>query len=67
MTLPGDIQNSRRTIILALIVALAVVLHRLDALIPLPSPWIKLGLANVMTLVTLIFFGFRDALSVTVL
>ena len=67
MTLPEEIQTSRRTIILSLIVAIAVVLHRLDALIPLPSPWIKLGLANVMTLVTLIFFGFRDALTVTLL
>ena len=67
MTLSGKTLTSRRIIILSLIVALAVVLHRLDALIPLPSPWIKLGLANVMTLVTLIFFGFRDALTVTLL
>jgi heptaprenyl diphosphate synthase len=67
MTLPGKIQTNRRIIILSQIVALAVVLHRLEMLIPLPSPWIKLGLANVMTLVTLIFFGFRDALSVTLL
>ena len=67
MTLPGETQTSRRIIVLSLIVALAIVLHRLDALIPLPSPWIKLGLANVMTLVTLIFLGFRDALTVTLL
>ena len=53
--------------ILSLIVALGVVLHRLEILIPLPSSWIKLGLANVMTLVTLIFFGLRDAVMVTLL
>ena len=58
---------NRRIAILSLIVALGVVLHRLETLIPLPAPWIKLGLANVMTLVTLIFFGLRDAVTVTLL
>ncbi|MBT6600255.1 MAG: Gx transporter family protein [Nitrospina sp.] len=67
MTLTGKIQTNRRIYLLSFIVALAVVLHRVDALIPLPNPWIKLGLANVMTLITLIFFGFRDALMVTLL
>ena len=67
MIAPELIQPNRRITILALIVALGVVLHRLEALIPLPSPWIKLGLANVMTLVTMVFMGFRDALAVTLL
>ena len=67
MAKPEIMQPSRRITILALIVALGVVLHRLEALIPLPSPWVKLGLANVMTLVTLVFLGFRDALTVTIL
>ena len=67
MAVPELIQTNRRITTLALIVALGVVLHRLEGLIPLPSPWIKLGLANVMTLVTLVFLGFRDALTVTLL
>ena len=67
MTLIEDTKINDRIIILSLIVALGVVLHRLEILIPLPSPWIKLGLANVMTLVTLIFFGLRDAVTVTLL
>ena len=67
MTTPGLIQPNRRITTLALIVALSIVLYRLETLIPLPSPWIKLGLANVMTLVTLVFMGFRDALTVTLL
>jgi heptaprenyl diphosphate synthase len=67
MTLIGKNQINRRIAILSLIVALGVVLHRLEILIPLPSPWIKLGLANVMTLVTLIFFGLREAVTVTLL
>ena len=67
MTVIEDTKINDRIIILSLIVALGVVLHRLEILIPLPSPWIKLGLANVMTLVTLIFFGLREAVTVTLL
>ena len=67
MTVSKLIQPDRRITTLALIVALGIALHRLEVLIPLPSPWIKLGLANVMTLVTLVFLGFRDALVVTLL
>jgi len=52
---------------MAIMVALGVILHRLEALLPLPSPWIKLGLANLMTLVALIFLGFKEAVIVTFL
>ena len=67
MTTIEEIRINHRITILSLIVALGVVLHRLEILIPLPSPWIKLGLANVTTLVTLTFFGLHDALTVTLL
>ena len=67
MTTIEETRINHRITILSLIVALGVVLHRLETLIPLPSPWIKLGLANVMSLVTLIFFGLRDAVTVTLL
>ena len=67
MTTIGETRINHRITTLSLIVALGVVLHLLEILIPLPSPWIKLGLANVMTLVTLIFFGLRDAVTVTLL
>ena len=53
--------------VIALLVGLGVVLHRLEALLPLPTPWVKLGLANIMTLVALVFLGFRAALEVTLL
>jgi heptaprenyl diphosphate synthase len=53
--------------IIALLVGLGVVLHRLEALLPLPTPWVKLGLANIMTLIALVFLGFRAAVEVTLL
>ena len=55
----------KRLINMALLIALGVILHRVEALLPLPAPWIKLGLANVMTLLALVFLGFREALIVT--
>lgn len=53
--------------VIALLVGLGVVLHRLEAMLPLPTPWVKLGLANIMTLIALVFLGFRAALEVTLL
>jgi heptaprenyl diphosphate synthase len=55
----------KRLVCMALLVALGVILHRVEALLPLPAPWIKLGLANVMTLLALVFLGFKEALVVT--
>jgi heptaprenyl diphosphate synthase len=55
----------KRLISMALLVALGVILHRVEALLPLPAPWIKLGLANIMTLLALVFLGFKEALIVT--
>ena len=57
----------KRMAIIALLVGLGVVLHRLEALLPLPTPWVKLGLANIMTLIALVFLGFRAAVEVTLL
>ena len=50
---------------MAVLAALAIVLHRMEALLPLPSPWIKLGLANIMTLLALIYMGLKEAFIVT--
>jgi heptaprenyl diphosphate synthase len=52
---------------LVIMVPLRVILQRLEVLLPLPSPWIKLGLANLMTLVALVFLGFKEAVIVTFL
>lgn len=52
---------------MALLVALGAALHRIEALLPLPSPWIKLGLANIMTLIAIAFLGTREAFAVTFL
>ena len=43
--------------VMAIMVTLGVILYHLEALLPLPSPWIKLGLVNLITLVALVFLG----------
>jgi heptaprenyl diphosphate synthase len=62
-----EFPQSNKMMTMAIMVALGVILHRLEALLPLPSPWIKLGLANLMTLVALVFLGFKEAVIVTFL
>ncbi|MBI4389676.1 MAG: Gx transporter family protein [Nitrospinae bacterium] len=52
---------------MALLVGLGAALHRVEALLPLPSPWIKLGLANIMTMIAIAFLGTREAFAVTFL
>jgi heptaprenyl diphosphate synthase len=54
---------------IAIMVTLGVIIHSLEALLPLPSPWIKLGLGleNLMTLVALVFLWFKEAVIVTFL
>ncbi len=56
----------RKMVVLALIISQALVLHLIEGLIPVVAPGIKLGLANIMTLVTLVFFGFKEALMVVI-
>lgn len=59
--------HDKRIITMALMVALGVILHRLEALLPLPTPWVKLGLANLMTLMALVYLGIKEAFIVTLL
>jgi len=59
--------NVRRTSFLGVLVALALALHLLESQIPSPLPWVRPGLANLMTLIALLVAGWRAALLVAVL
>ncbi len=60
--------DTRRLIILGLFVAVAGVLHAVEARLPLPVPvpGVKLGLANIVSLVVIELYGWRAALAVAV-
>jgi heptaprenyl diphosphate synthase len=63
----GTFERTRRLAFLALLTAFAVALHTVEAGLPNPTPWLRLGLANIITLLTLVIYGFRDGMTVCVL
>ncbi len=52
---------------IAFLVSLSCVLQACESLIPHPVPGLRLGLANVITLIVLVNLGFKHALEVAVL
>lgn len=52
---------------IAALAALALSLQVLEAALPSPLPGVKPGLANIVTLITLVTLGWRAALAVTLL
>jgi heptaprenyl diphosphate synthase len=62
---PRELERLRRRIFLALFIALAVALHTLEALLPAPAPWFRLGLANILTVAALFLYGPRAAWTLT--
>lgn len=59
--------NDNNVYKIALLVSLACVLQIAESLIPHPIPGLRLGLANIITLIALINLGFGYALEITVL
>lgn len=58
--------RTKKMVLLGILVSQALILHLVERLIPvpLPVPGIKLGLANAISLITIVFFGPREALTV---
>jgi heptaprenyl diphosphate synthase len=52
---------------IAVLSAYALALHGFEAMLPTPIPWLRLGLANIITLTALMIFGFRTALTITLI
>jgi heptaprenyl diphosphate synthase len=61
--------NTRKITHLAMLITFALVIHTVEAALPMPMlvPGAKLGLANIITLLTFILYGFRSALLVTLI
>lgn len=54
---------------LAVLITFAVVIHTVEAALPLPMPvpGVRLGLANIITLLTLVLFGLKSGLLVSMI
>ncbi|PLX98303.1 MAG: hypothetical protein C0623_13350 [Desulfuromonas sp.] len=62
---PNRLATERRRVFLALFSALAIALHTIEFLLPSPTPWFRLGLANIFALIALFLYDGRAAWSVT--
>jgi heptaprenyl diphosphate synthase len=60
--------STRKLVQLSLLVAVGIALHIFEAALPVlnvfPTPGAKLGLANIVTLLALILWGFKEAMGV---
>ena len=61
--------NLRKTVNLALLVTLALVISLVEMQLPMPVPipGAKLGLSNIILLVSLYFYGFKASLTIALL
>lgn len=60
---------TKKLAVIAMLVAQASVLHYIESLLPnpIPVPGVKLGLANIITLLALVLFDFRTAIQICIL
>lgn len=60
--------NTRRLVFLSLLIAMGTALHVVEGMlpVPLPIPGVKLGLANIVTLIALHAYGVRGGVTVAV-
>lgn len=58
----------KKIVLLGLLISQALVLSIIESWIqiPVPVPGVKLGLANIITVVVIVYFGFREALTVVI-
>jgi len=59
--------GKKRIAYISVLIAFASVLQIAESLFPHPLPWLRLGLANMITLTSLVIFGYAVAVQVAVL
>ena len=61
--------NVKKIIFLSLLVSIGLALSIIETMIPLPfvAPGAKLGLSNIVILITLVVFGFRESITIGIL
>jgi len=67
--LEGVKLSAKKIVYISMLVSQALVLNIIESFIPVPVPvpGIKIGLANIVSLVTILMFGFKETLVVVVL
>jgi len=62
-----SMDEKKRILYISVLIALASALQIAESLFPHPLPWLRLGLANMITLTSLVIFGYAVAVRVAVL
>lgn len=63
----GRYQKTRRLVTLAMLLTMSILLQLVEPALPLPVPGVKLGLANIMGLITLYLYSYKEMLAVNLL
>jgi heptaprenyl diphosphate synthase len=58
------LSSNTKLVRLAMLVSVGLILYVFEAHIPQPLPWMRIGLANMATLMALMLWGFPEALMV---
>lgn len=63
------VDKTKKMVLISLFISQALILSIIESWIPIPIPMpgVKLGLANIITLIVIIFFGFKEALTVVII
>jgi heptaprenyl diphosphate synthase len=61
------LSSSRHITTLSFLAAVGIALFVIESFIPLPFPFLKIGLANISTVLTLMMFGMGDAVLVVII
>lgn len=67
MNISGKKNRLQKILILTILVAIGLILFSLETLLPQPIPGGKIGLSQLVTLLTLVWFGWAEALVVVLL
>src|SRR5690554_2402724 len=62
-------KHTKKVVFLSILLAQALVLHYIESFIPVPvpAPGVKLGLANIVTMTTIVVFGFKETMILVIL
>lgn len=65
----GNMKGIQKLIFLSLLVSIGLALSIIETMMPVPfvAPGAKLGLSNIVILITLVVFGFKEGLTVGIL
>jgi heptaprenyl diphosphate synthase len=59
--------KTRRLALLTMLLAMGILLHMFEPSLPIPIPGVKLGLANIIGLITFFMFSYKEMFSVNLM